>query len=596
MSAESVDDHGVEDHEHGVDDHEHSPTGWRRWLFTTSHKDVGIIYMWLTIFWFIVAGAAAMLFRTELLTPGDGPFFNLLGYNSLVTLHGLTMIFLAAVPAGGIFANYFLPLYLGLDEMAFPRLNALSGWLVFWGGIMLWWPVVGNLLGLTGLPFNGGWFAYPPLATRMSTVSVDTYVFAMFILGISTTVAGINFMVTLLNEREPELGMFDLPLGAWGLGIFTPILGLYELPWFMVGVSFDFFQHAFGMGFFDARTGGGPLLWQWLFWLFGHPEVYFVAMPFLAIAGEIIPRFSERPVYGYRAVIYAITGITIMSGMVWAHHMYVTGLGQIRYLYMFFSMAIPIAFIVYIFSLIGTMWRGRIHLKTPMLFSIGMILMLIFSGMDGIIMSQAPVDVLVHSTYFIVGHFHFTLFGVAIMGFFAAVYYYYPKMTGRMYSERLGKTHAALTLICAPIVFTLMDEMGTGTSHTMMMRRYAAYTYAPQLQGLHTWTTAFAYVLGFAQVVFAANLLWSLRYGERNENPWADLLDGQGMPSPEWNGLPYKPPTPSVVPFRQGVADGAGSAEADGGVETDGVETDGGVSGADAPDEAVPDGEVSADE
>ncbi|MFB6130123.1 MAG: cbb3-type cytochrome c oxidase subunit I, partial [Salinigranum sp.] len=388
-------------------------TGWRRWLFTTSHKDVGIIYMWLTVWWFLVAGTAAMLFRTELLTPAWGPFFNLLGYNALVTLHGITMIFLVAVPAGGIFANYLLPMYLGLDEMAFPRLNALSGWLVFWGGVMLWWPVVGNTLGLSPLPFNGGWFAYPPLATQMMSVTVDTYVFSMLILGLATTVAGINFMVTLFNERDPSLGMFDLPLGAWGLGVFTPILGLYELPWLMVGVSFDYLDHTLGMGLFTANNGGSPLLWQWLFWLFGHPEVYFVAMPFLAIIGEIVPRFSERPVYGYRAVIYGVTGITLMSGMVWAHHMYVTGLGQIRYLYMFFSLAIPIMFAVYIFALLAMMWGGRIHLKTPMIFSIGVIFMLIYSGMDGIMMGQPAIDVLIHSTWFIVGHFHFTLFGVA---------------------------------------------------------------------------------------------------------------------------------------------------------------------------------------
>ncbi|MFB6165485.1 MAG: cbb3-type cytochrome c oxidase subunit I [Haloarculaceae archaeon] len=576
MSAETAtgDDAGHDDHE---------PSGWRRWVFTTSHEDVGIIYLWLAVFWFIMGGALAMLFRTELLTPADGPLFNLNGYNALFSLHGLTMIFLVAVPAGGVFANYLLPHYLGLDEMAFPRLNALSGWLVFWGGVMLWFPVVGNALGLTPLPFNGGWFAYPPLVSRFQHVTISSYVFSMVILGISTTVAGINFMVTLLNERDPSLGLFDLPFGAWGLGIFTPLLGLYELPWLMVGVSFDFLQNTLGMGFFDARTGGAPLLWQWLFWLFGHPEVYFVAMPFLAIVGEIVPRFSERPVYGYRSVIYAITGITLMSGMVWAHHMYITGLGQIRYLYMFFSMAIPIMFAVYIFAMFAMMWGGRIHFKTPMLFSIGMLFMLIYSGMDGIIMSQTPVDVLIHSTWFIVGHFHFTLFGVAIMGFFAALYYYYPRMTGRMYSERLGKLHAGLTIVCAPIVFTLMDMMGTQA--VPMMRRYATYTYAPGLQNLQIATTAFAYVLGIAQVVMAANLLWSLWYGAEVENPWSELLEGQGMPSPEWNGLPYEVPTPANVPYNPGGRED--------------VRDEGGPVAVDGGDDPVPDGgdgEVSDDE
>jgi len=547
------------------------PTGWRKWVFTTDHKRVGIIYLWLAMWWFLVAGAAAMLFRTELLTPARGPFFNLLGYNSLVTLHGITMIFLVAVPAGGVFANYFLPLYLGIDEMAFPRLNALSGWLVFWGGVMLWWPTVTNLFGLSGLPINGGWFAYPPLVSRMQTVGVDAWIMAMLILAISTTVAGINFMVTLLNERDPGLDMFDLPVAAWTLGLFTPLLGLYELPWLINGVAMDYFIRHAGMGFFDARMGGGPLLWQWLFWLFGHPEVYFVALPFLGIIGEIIPRFSERPIYGYRAIIYALTGITLMSGMVWAHHMFTTGIGQIRYLYMFFSLAIPIAFGVVIFALGATMLKGRIHLKTPMMFAIGTIIMALISGMDGIMLGQAPLDVKLHSTYFVVGHFHFTLFGVAIMGFFASLYYYYPKMTGRMYGERLAKWHFGLTMVCAPIVFTLMDALG----QQGMMRRYATYTYAPGLQGLHIWTTAFAYVLGIAQVVLAANMLLSLRYGERVENPWSEYVKEQGMPSPEWNGLPYKPPTPAYVPFDQAAtaADGGPEATTDGG---SGAATDGG--------------------
>jgi cytochrome c oxidase subunit 1 len=337
-----------------------------------------------------------------------------------------------------------------------------------------------------------------------------------------------------------------------------------------------------GMAFFNARMGGDPLLYQWIWWTFGHPEVYVLVLPGMGIAAEVISRFSERPLYGYKPLLAGLTFVSVASIGVWAHHMYATGLAASRYAFMVFSMVIALGFGIYIYSMIATMWKGRLHLTTPMLFSISVVIGLVYSGMDGFFFGQPATDLEFHSTYFVVGHFHFTIVTVGLFGLLAGLYYWFPLMTGRMYNTKLAKFHAFCTIFGMFGLFFMMAMLGDGTAPgadgTMMMRRYATYVYAPNLQLGHILATGFAFLAGIGQAAFFANLLWSLRSGPEIENPWEDLLSGQNMPSPEWNGFPYRPPTPTSV--RDAAADGGPSGD-DG---DDAVAADGGAPDAPAGD------------
>jgi len=550
------------DEGHGDDHGNHEPTGWRYWLYTTNHKTIGIIYLWHAIFFFALAGLSALVFRTDLALSPDSAILSLNGYNALMSLHGLTMIFLVIPPLTGAFQNYFIPLMIGSDEMAFPRWNALGAWSISAAGLLLWLPLLTNLLGLTGLPANAGWFQYPPLNSMLNTSGVDAELLAMFILvAFGSMAGGINFFVTVANERRPDMGWFDIPIAIWGFGIFTPVLGFYTFPWVLDALGMTFLERNLDMAFFNARIGGAPLLYQWIWWTFGHPEVYILVIPGMGIAMEVISRFSERPIYGYKAVVGSMAVLTLMSAGVWAHHMFATGIGASRYVFMVFSMAIVMAFGVFLFAAIATMYKGRIHLTTPVLFSVGTIIGLIYSGMEGIQLGQPAVDLELHSTYFVVGHFHFTLFMVGVSGLLAGVYYWYPNITGRMYHSLAGKYHAFSTLLGLPMLFFFMSKLG----ELGMMRRYATYTYDPSLQGWHVLTTLAAYFVASGQLVFFVNMLWSLRNGEEVENPWSELTVGQRMPSPEWDDFPYKPPTPTFVYGDAGTSADGGAASPDGG-------------------------------
>ncbi|WP_232688300.1 cytochrome c oxidase subunit I [Halobacterium zhouii] len=598
---------------------EHEPSGWRKWAYTTNHKRIGVIYLWAGLFFFFLAGFAAMLFRAELVMPPTN-FFSMNEYNALVTLHGLTMIFLVLQVLGGAFGNFMLPLLVGADEMAYPRLNALGAWIVWGGGILLWWPVTTYGLSLTGLPFYGGWFGYAPMSTTLTTVGARTWPLAIIMLTIGSTGTFINFIVTLLNERRPSLDLLDMPLFVWGIFV-TGLLALYGLPWLTAAMGLAYLEMAHGLAFFNPALGGSPTLYAQLFWLFGHPEVYLVLLPGFTAVLMMLPRFTGRPLWGRNLVLGGILWITFLSNLVWLHHMFTIGTGGGRFAFMFTSLGIVVGFAVIIFSVAATMWRGRIRLKTPMLFAMGFFMMLIISGLDGILLGIVPNNIVMHDTWFVVGHFHFTLFS-SILGLFAGLYYWYPRMTGRMYNEFLGKVHFAFTFVFATSLFFIMGKLG----ELGMIRRYATYTYMPSLQNLQILGTAAAFILGAAQLVFAGNLLWSLYNGDRVENPWDDLFAGQDMPSPEWDGFPYEPPTPGNVVNPEatspgGQADGTAGGpgdddratsdggqfveqsdhrDADGrsdgvtndGVTNDDVESDGGVESDDnvEPDNAEQDG------
>jgi cytochrome c oxidase subunit 1 len=574
-------------HEAGHDDgHGDELTGWRYWLYTTDHKVIGIIYLWHALIAFALGGTLALIFRTDLAMSPDSVFLSLNGFNAAITVHGLTMIFFVILPLQGAFFNYMIPLFIGADEMAWPRMNALGAWGISAGLVLLYMPFFLNLLGLGGLPANAGWFAYPPLRSMLNTSGTDFALMSIWVLGVaSLTGGGINFFVTIINERKPELGLFDLPFWIWTV-LFTNLLAIYSLPWILDAWTMVYLERTLGMAFFDARMGGDPLLYQWIWWTFGHPEVYVLVLPGMGIAAEVISRFSERPIFGYKPLIGALTFVSIASIGVWAHHMYATGLAASRYAFMVFSMVIAVGFGIYIFSMVATMWKGRLHLTTPMLFSIGVVVGLVYSGMDGFFFGQPATDLEFHSTYFVVGHFHFTIVAVGLFGLIAGIYYWYPRMTGRMYGTRLAKFHAFTTIVGMYGLFFMMAMLGDGTAPgsegAVMMRRYATFGYAPQLQLGHLLATGFAFLAAIGQAAFFANLLYSLRWGPEIDDPWSDLLSGQNMPSPEWDGFPYRPPTPMAV--REAAADG-GEAEdvaADGG-EAEDVAADGGRVGDDTP-------------
>jgi len=561
--------HETADHGDGHDDH-HGPTGWRYWLYTTDHKVIGIIYLWHAMVAFGLGGLLALTFRTDLALAADNVLLSLGGYNAAVSIHGLTMIFLVILPLQGAFFNYMIPLFIGADEMAWPRMNALGAWGISAALALMYIPFLTNLLGLTGLPDNAGWFAYPPLRSMLNTAGTDFTIMSIWVLIVaSLSGGGINFFVTILNERKPDMGWFDLPIWIWTV-MFTNVLAIYSLPWALDAWSMVWLERNLGMAFFDARMGGDPLLYQWIWWTFGHPEVYVLVLPGMGIAAEVISRFSERPIYGYKALIASFTFVSVASMGVWAHHMYATGLAASRYAFMVFSMVIALGFGIYIYSMVATMWKGRIHLTTPVLFSISVVIGLIYSGMDGFFFGQPATDLEFHSTYFVVGHFHFTIVTVGLFGLLAGVYYWYPKMTGKMYNTRLAKFHAFTTIVGMFGLFFMMAMLGDGTAPgadgAMMMRRYATYVFAPELQLGHVLATGFAFLVGLGQLAFFANLLGSLRSDRDVDNPWSDLLRDQDMPSPEWDGFPYRPPTPTAVTSGVETAeDGGEDVAADGG-------------------------------
>jgi cytochrome c oxidase subunit 1 len=577
-------EHGAATGGHEGDHEEHGPTGWRYWLYTTDHKVIGIIYLWHALFFFALGGTLALIFRTDLAMGPDSVFLNPSAYNSLISVHAITMIFFVILPLSGAFANYFIPIMIGADEMAFPRMNALGAWGISAGGLLVWLPFITSAFGLTGLPTSAGWFQYPPLNSMLNTTGTDLAILGVAVFGITSTGSSINFLVTVLNERRSDMGWFDIPIVVWAIGVFTSILALYSIPWLLSAWGMTFLERNFGMAFFTARAGGDPLLYQWIFWTFGHPEVYVLVLPGMGIAIEVISRFSERPIYSYKALLASFITLTILSIGVWAHHMFASGIAASRYAFMVFSMGIAVAFGVYLFVAIATMWRGRIHLTTPMLFSIGLLAGLIYSGMEGIMLGQPVMDLELHSTYFVVAHFHFTLFMVGVFGLIAGIYYWYPKMTGRMYHSGLAKFHAATTIAGVPLLFFVIGMLGE--QEVPMMRRYATYLYEPSLQNLHIVATVFAFVVAIGQLAFLVNLLWSLRAGDRVDQPWDDLFAGQNMPSPEWDGFPYRPPTPGVVAERTDVAtDGAGDAKpAPDGADGAHPSADGANDGEPAPD------------
>ncbi len=440
------------------------------WLTTVDHKRIGILYGVSAGTFFVIGGLEALVIRLQLWVPNN-TLVTAQTFNSLFTMHALTMIFLAIMPLSAAFFNFIIPLQIGARDVAFPRLNAFSYWAFILGGIML------NISFLLGGAPDAGWFAYANLTSRAFSPGpgLDFYIVGLQILGVASIAAALNFFVTILNMRAPGLSFMRLPIFCW-MSLITMVLLLLAFPSITVGLILLMFDRFFDTNFYSVPPGGDPVLWQHLFWVFGHPEVYILILPAMGVISEIVPVFSRKPLFGYAVMVYSGIAIAFLSFGVWAHHMFAVGLGTIAdAVFASSTMLIAVPTGVKIFNWIGTMFRGPVAFRTPMLFAIGFISMFIIGGLSGIMHASPPADLIQHDTYFIVAHIHYVLIGGSIMGLLAGVYYWFPKISGRMMNDTLGKWNFWTFVIFFNFAFMPMHW----TRLLGMPRR--VYTHGPEL-------------------------------------------------------------------------------------------------------------------
>ena len=482
------------------------------WLTTTDHKYIGTLYICTVFGFFFIGGILGLLIRWQLFEPRvDGDFLTYEEYNSTFTMHGTTMIFMAAMPIIFGFANYLIPLQIGARDLAFPRLNALSYWLLPTGGFVVY---MGYFTGGAG---DVGWTGYTPYASgdTSTTPGTDFWVAGQIMLGASSTLTAINFMTTMLRMRAPGVTMMRMPLFSWSIFV-TVFLLLLSIPVFTVALILLMADRTFGTLYFNVDAGGDPILWQHLFWYFGHPEVYIVILPAFGVLSEIISTFSRRPIFGYTSMVYAMATIGVISFIVYGHHMFTTGADPLfRFIVMLTTMLVAVPTGIKIFNWLATMTGGSIVLKTPMIFALGTVITFTIGGITGIILASIPVDIALHDGYFVVAHFHYVLVGGTIFAFLGGVYYWYPKMTGKIMNEKLGLIHFAFSFIFFNAAFYPMHNVGIEG----MPRRYA--TYDAEFTELNEFITIAAFIFGFAQLIFVYNVIYSYKNGEEaGDNPW----------------------------------------------------------------------------
>ena len=509
--------------------HLEAKTGVWSWITTVDHKRIGILYGVTAFIFFLLGGLEALLMRIQLMKP-ENDFVSPETFNQLFTMHGTTMIFLGVMPLSAMFFNYFIPLQIGARDVAFPRLNAFSYWVFLLGGIFI------NASFLVNAAPNGGWFGYANLTERPYSpgLNVDFWVLGLQILGVASMAAAINFFVTIVNLRAPGMTMLRMPMFVW-MSFITQVLLLLAFPVIAVALILLMFDRFFGTHFFIPAGGGDPLLWQHLFWIFGHPEVYILILPGFGIISEILPVFSRKPLFGYAAMVFSGAFIAFLGFGVWSHHMFTTGMGPIADTFFSLStMLIAIPTGVKIFNWMGTMWGGSLQYKTPMYFAVAFIAMFIIGGLSGVMHSSPPADLQQNDTYFIVAHFHYVLFGGSIFALTAGAYYWWPKMFGRLLHEGLGKVHFWLMLIGFNLTFFPMHFVGL---HGMPRR---TYTYPAELgfDLLNQIETVGSFILGLGFLVFLWNII-KTAMGPRNApaDPWngATLEWAIPSPPPEWN-------------------------------------------------------------
>lgn len=518
----------VADHDHAQ---VHKAWKWYHYFgYNIDHKVIGIQYLVTAFVFYLIGGLMAMGMRMELATP-DPDFVDPSLYNALLTNHGTIMIFLWIVPAAiGGFGNYLVPLMIGARDMAFPNLNAIAFWLN---------PPAGLLL-LGSFFFGGaqaGWTSYPPLSEITAPVAQSMWIMAIVLVGTSSIMGAVNFIVTIIMMRVPSLTWDKLPLFCWAI-LATSALALVSTPVLAAGLILLLFDINFGTSFFKPDAGGNIIIYQHLFWFYSHPAVYLMILPIFGIMSEIIPVYARKPIFGYKAIAYSSLAICLVGLFVWVHHMFTSGTPP--WMRLFFTISTLIVAVptgVKIFSWVATLWGGKIRFTTAMLFAVGLLGMFVLGGLSGITLGAAPFDIHVHDTYYIVAHFHYVLFGGSVFGLYAAIYHWFPKMTGRMMNERLGQVHFLMTFIGANLTFLPMHSLGMHG----MPRRVAMYD--PQFTALNQLCTFGAFMLAASLIPFIINAVWSWTRGPKaSDNPWNALTLEWTTASPpiieNWEVLP----------------------------------------------------------
>ncbi|HJR44792.1 MAG TPA: cytochrome c oxidase subunit I [Actinomycetota bacterium] len=516
------------------------PRGAVAWLTTVDHKRIGILYLVTAVAFFIVSGLLSLLMRAELAQPGI-QLFEQSTYNQLFTMHGTGMMYLFATPVVAGLANYFIPLHIGAPDVAFPRMNALTYWLFLLGGLVVF---SGFLTAGGAAAF--GWTAYPPLSdsTFSPGAGADLWIVGLILVGTSSVLGAVNLMATIFGMRAPGMTMFRLPIFTWNL-IVTLALIMFSFPVLTAALAALFIDRNLGGGFFDPSQGGDPILYQHLFWFFGHPEVYIVILPFFGVVSEIIPVFSRKPLFGYRGFVFATLLIGAYSFSVWAHHMFATGAVDSPF-FSATSMLIAVPTGVKFFNWISTMWRGKIRLRTPMLFCFGFLFMFLMGGITGVFLAAPPINYAVHDTYFVVAHMHYVLFGGSVFAIFAGFYYWIPKMSGRMMREGLGKLHFWLMLIGFNMTFFPMHQLGADG----MPRRVADYAASGNWDTINMLSTVGSGILALSIAVFVANFFVSMKRGDpAGDDPWeGNSLEWATTSPPPHHNFTSLPPIRSERP------------------------------------------------
>jgi cytochrome c oxidase subunit 1 len=524
---------------HGVRER---PRGWLEWLTTTDHKKIGLLYLFATFLFFIIGGVEALIMRLQLAQP-SGTLVPGETYNALVTMHGTTMVFLFVVPVLAGFGNYMVPLMIGARDMAFPRLNALSFWLLLFGGITFYVSIFFDAP-------QAGWTMYTPLSDDAfsPTAGVDAWILLIHLTGLSSLIGAVNFVATIHNMRARGMSWGRMPLFVWAILIYSYLL-IVALPSVAAAVTMLLTDRRFGTDFFDPTGGGDPLLWQHLFWFFGHPEVYIMVLPAFGMISEVIPVFARKPIFGYKAIAAATVAIAFLGLLVWAHHMFTTPTATVVLAFFMlssFTIAVPTG--IKIFNWIATLWKGQIHFKTAMMYAIALPALFVIGGISGVLLAIFPVDWQLHDTYFVVAHFHYVLFGGAVFGIFSGLYYWFPKMSGKLLSEGLGKLSFWTMFIGFNMTFLIQHSAGLSG----MPRRIYDYSESLDVTGYNLVSTIGSFILGIGVLITVINVLVSIRGGRKAGNdPWhGNTLEWFTQSPPPENNFDVVPRVRSVEPMK----------------------------------------------